>query len=240
MATILPTPLDKLKIKVNVFRAGEYKSAAEPFIRNNMSPQAREETADVINRLWQGYTSKIENLRQLNPGAVDDLANNLDSKLQAANGDTALLAKREGLVDQLATRSEMHSYLNQHIPNNMDGDYNYVDMDVYLAHLARERSESLPAIDKVAVVVAKGTILDGQQPEGDIGADTLAQILSDLFYDPNTKAIVLRIDSPGEVPLHLMLFEMPFIRVKISLLLYPWEAMLHPAAIGLQPKQTKF
>lgn len=189
--------LDKLKIKVNVFRAGEYKSAAEPFIRNNMSPQAREETADVINRLWQGYTSKIENLRQLNPGAVNDLANNLDSKLQAANGDTALLAKREGLVDQLATRSEMHSYLNQHIPNNMDGDYNYVDMDVYLAHLARERSESLPAIDKVAVVVAKGTILDGQQPEGDIGADTLAQILSDLFYDPNTKAIVLRIDSPG-------------------------------------------
>ena len=189
--------LDKLNITVNFFRAGEYKSAAEPFTRNNMSPQAREETADVINRLWQGYTSKIENLRQLNPGAVNDLANNLDGKLLAANGDTALLAKREGLVDQLATRSEMRSYLNQHIPNNMDGDYNYVDMNVYLAHLARERSESLPAIDKVAVVVAKGTILDGQQPEGDIGADTLAQILSDLFYDPDIKAIVLRIDSPG-------------------------------------------
>ena len=189
--------LDKLKIKVNVFRAGEYKSAAEPFIRNNMSPQAREETADVINRLWQGYTSKIENLRQLNPGAVDDLANNLDSKLQAANGDTAALALNQGLVDQLATRSEMHSYLNQRIPNNMDGEYNYVDMDVYLAHLARESSESLTAIDKVAVVVAKGTILDGQQPEGDIGADTLAQILSDLYYEGDTKAIVLRVDSPG-------------------------------------------
>lgn len=189
--------LDKLKIKINVFRAGEYKSAAEPFIRNNMSPQAREETADVINRLWQGYTSKIENLRQLNPGAVDNLANNLDSKLQAANGDTALLAKREGLVDQLATRSEMHNYLNQHIPNNMDGDYNYVDMDVYLAHLAREKTAPLAGVDKVAVVVAKGNILDGRQPEGDIGADTLAQILSDLFYDPDTKAVVLRIDSPG-------------------------------------------
>lgn len=189
--------LDKLKIKVNVFRAGEYKSAAEPFIRNNMSPQAREETADVINRLWQGYTSKIENLRQLNPGAVDDLANNLDSKLQAANGDTAVLALNQGLVDQLATRSEMHSYLNQRIPNNMDGEYNYVDMDVYLAHLARESSESLTAIDKVAVVVAKGTILDGQQPEGDIGADTLAQILSNLHYEGDTKAIVLRVDSPG-------------------------------------------
>ena len=189
--------LEKLKIKVNVFRAGEYKSAAEPFIRNTMSPQAKEETSDVINRLWQGYTSKVESLRQLNPGAINNLANNFDGKLKATNGDTALLAKQEGLVDQLASRSEMRSYLNQHIPNNMDGEYNYVDMDVYLAHLARENSNSLPASDKVAVVIAKGTILDGQQPEGNVGADTVAQIISELNYDQHTKAIVLRIDSPG-------------------------------------------
>jgi protease-4 len=91
----------------------------------------------------------------------------------------------------------MRSYLNQHIPNNMDGEYNYVDMDVYLAHLARENSNSLPASDKVAVVIAKGTILDGQQPEGNVGADTVAQIISELNYDQHTKAIVLRIDSPG-------------------------------------------
>lgn len=189
--------IEKLKIKVNVFRAGEYKSAAEPFIRNSMSPQAKEETADVINRLWQSYTSKIEHLRQLDTGAINNLANNLDSKLQAANGDTALLAKQAGLVDQLASRSETHSYLNQHIPNDMEGDYNYVDMGVYLANLARENSHSIPTSDKVAVVIAKGTILDGQQPEGNVGADTLVEILSDLHYDPDTKAIVLRIDSPG-------------------------------------------
>ena len=158
--------LEKLKVKVNVFRAGEYKSAAEPFIRNNMSPEAREETADVINLLWRGYTTKIESLRQLDAGAINNLANNLDSKLQATNGDTALLALREGLVDQLATRSEIHSFLNQHIPTNFNGEYNYVDMEVYLAHLARERSEYIQAADKIAVVVAKGTILDGQQPEG--------------------------------------------------------------------------
>ena len=189
--------LDKLKIKVNVFRAGEYKSAAEPFLRNDMSDQAREETADVVNRLWQSYTSKIEQLRQLNSGTINNLANNLDSKLQAANGDTAVLAQQEGLVDQLATRSEMHSYLNQNIPNTIDGEYSAVDMEVYLAHIRREESASIPPTDKVAVVVAKGNILDGQQPEGNVGADTLAQILSDLRYDPNIKAIVLRVDSPG-------------------------------------------
>jgi protease-4 len=189
--------LNKLKIKVNVFRAGEYKSAAEPFLRNDMSDQAREETADVVNRLWQSYTSKIEKLRQLNSGAIDNLANNLDIKLKAANGDTALLAQQEGLVDHLANRSEIQSYLNQTIPNNLEGEFSAVDMAVYLAHLQREEIISSPPIDKVAVVVAKGNILDGQQPEGNIGADTLAEILSELHYDPNIKAVVLRVDSPG-------------------------------------------
>lgn len=189
--------LNKLKIKVNVFRAGEYKNAAEPFLRNDMSDQAREETADVVNRLWQSYTSKIEQLRQLNTGAIDNLANNLDIKLKAVNGDTALLAQQEGLVDHLANRSEIQSYLNQTIPNNLEGEFSAVDMAVYLAHLQREEIISAPPIDKVAVVVAKGNILDGQQPEGNIGADTLTEILSELHYDPNIKAVVLRVDSPG-------------------------------------------
>ena len=189
--------LEKLKIKVNVFRAGEYKSAAEPFIRNDMSPQAREERTDVVDRLWQTYTSKIEDLRQLDQGSINALANNLGSKLQEVDGDTALLAYQEGLVDQLASRSEIYSYLNQQIPNDIDGKYNSVDMAVYLAHIDREQSQALPAMDKVAVIVAKGTILDGQQPEGNVGADTMAQILSDLRYDQDIKAIVLRVDSPG-------------------------------------------
>lgn len=189
--------LEKLKIKVNVFRAGEYKSAAEPFIRNDMSPQAREERTDVVDRLWQTYTSKIEDLRQLDQGSINTLANNLGSKLQGVDGDTALLAYQEGLVDQLASRSEIYSYLNQQIPNDIDGKYNSVDMAVYLAHIDREQSQALPAMDKVAVIVAKGTILDGQQPEGNVGADTMAQILSDLRYDQDIKAIVLRVDSPG-------------------------------------------
>ena len=189
--------LDKLKIKVNVFRAGEYKSAAEPFLRNDMSPQAKEETADVVNRLWQSYTSKIEQLRELDSGTIDNFANNLDSKLQAANGDIAVLAQQEGLVDYLATRSQMRNYLNQQIPNDMNGEYSAVDLPVYLAHLKREQSVLPSPAAKVAVVVAKGNILDGQQPEGTVGADTLAQILNELHYDPSIKALVLRVDSPG-------------------------------------------
>jgi protease-4 len=188
--------LDKLDIKVHVFRAGDYKSAAEPFLRNNMSAEAKEDISAVINQLWLSYTGKIESLRELEKGTIDSLANNLHSQLQATQGDTAKLAYETGLVDYIATRSEMHNYLNSQIPNDMHGEFVAIDMPFYIANIRRETSQKQVA-DKIAVVIAKGTILDGEQPEGDIGGDTLSQILSDLRYDPEVKAIVLRIDSPG-------------------------------------------
>jgi protease-4 len=188
--------LDRLDIKVHVFRAGDYKSAAEPFLRNNMSAEAKEDMSAVINQLWQSYTDKIESLRGLEKGTIDSLANNLHSQLQAAQGDTAKLAYNAGLIDYVATRSEMHNYLNSQIHNDMHGEFVAIDMSYYIANIRRETSHK-QAADKIAVVVAKGTIFDGEQPEGDIGGDTLSQILSEVRYDPQVKAIVLRVDSPG-------------------------------------------
>jgi protease-4 len=188
--------LEKLDIKVHVFRAGDYKSAAEPFLRNNMSAEAKEDISAVINQLWLSYTGKIESLRELEKGTIDSLVNNLHSELQATQGDTAKLAYETGLIDYIATRSEMHNYLNSQITNDMHGEFIAIDMPFYIANIRQENSQK-QAADKIAVVVAKGTIFDGEQPEGDIGGDTLSQILSDLRYDPQVKAIVLRIDSPG-------------------------------------------
>jgi protease-4 len=188
--------LEKLDIKVHVFRAGDYKSAAEPFLRSNMSAEAKEDISAVINQLWLSYTGKIESLRELEKGTIDSLVNNLHSELQATQGDTAKLAYETGLIDYIATRSEMHNYLNSQITNDMHGEFIAIDMPFYIANIRQENSQK-QAADKIAVVVAKGTIFDGEQPEGDIGGDTLSQILSDLRYDPQLKAIVLRIDSPG-------------------------------------------
>ena len=188
--------LEKLDIKVHVFRAGDYKSAAEPFLRNNMSAEAKEDISAVINQLWLSYTGKIESLRELEKGTIDSLVNNLHSELQATQGDTAKLAYETGLIDYVATRSEMHNYLNSQITNDIHGEFVAIDMPFYIANIRQENSQK-QAADKIAVVVAKGTIFDGEQPEGDIGGDTLSQILSDLRYDPQVKAIVLRIDSPG-------------------------------------------
>lgn len=188
--------LEKLRVNVHIFRAGIYKNAVEPLMRNDMSTAAREETNDIVSRLWAYYSTRVEQLRDLEKGSVDKLANNLHTKLEQAGGDFALLAQREGLVDQLATRSETLDYLDQQIPGT-DGKFNSIDMWSYLEHIQRQSHMPQPNTDKIAVVMAKGTILDGEQPEGTIGGDTLAGILNNLDIENEIKAVVLRVDSPG-------------------------------------------
>ena len=189
--------LDKLKVKVHIFRAGEFKNAVEPFSRNNMSSETKEQLADIVNHLWGYYSSKIEELRQLVPGSVDDLANNLHIKFHNTKGNAAVLAINEGLVDKLASRREIRNFLNENIPSDLDGEFYATDMNTYLAHIRREHNNLAQPGDKVAVLVAKGTILDGEQPEGNVGGDTLATIINELEYDHQVKALVLRVDSPG-------------------------------------------
>jgi len=190
--------LDKLKVNIHIFRAGTYKSAIEPFSRNAMSEQSKAENSDRVNRLWHYYSSTVESLRNLDKGSVDNYANNLHLNAQALGGDLSQLAQQQGLVDQLASRSEILDYLNAQIPGTED-EFDHVDMATYLMHLEYEELVAAAAApsDKVVVVVAKGNILDGDQPEGTIGGDTLAYILNDLDNDPQIKAVVLRIDSPG-------------------------------------------
>ena len=189
--------LDKLKININVFRVGQYKSAVEPFLERNMSPQVKRQTTELINSLWQFYSSQIEQLRGLPDGAVDDFANNLHLKLQAANGDSSTLAMQQGLVDQVATRTQMYDYLNEVLPGTK-GKFDSISMKAYLNHSRlNPRSSSASKGHKIALVVAKGTILDGNTPEGSAGGDTLAGIFAELRDDSNVKAVVLRIDSGG-------------------------------------------
>lgn len=188
--------LEKLRVNVHIFRAGIYKNAVEPLSRNNMSAAAREETQDILDQLWHFYSSKIEELRGLENGTIDNLANNLHTKVTEVEGDFALLAQREGLIDQIASRREILAYLDEQIPGT-DGEFNSVDLWTYLSHIERETIALETEPNTIAVVMATGTILDGEHPEGTIGGDTLADILNGLDIENNVKAVVLRVDSPG-------------------------------------------
>ena len=189
--------LDKLKINVHVFRVGKYKSAVEPFLGKGMSDEARADRLELVDSLWQFYTSRVEQLRGLPTGALNDLANNMHLRLAEENGDIAALALQQGLIDRIATRSETRAHLLQILPNS-NGDFDSVPMAAYLNHM---KLSSLKTVNKgrpeIAVVVASGSIIDGNQPEGTIGGDTLAEMFASIEEDDQVKAVVLRVDSPG-------------------------------------------
>ena len=189
--------LDKLKINMHIFRVGKYKSAVEPFMGNNMSDEARADRRDLLNSLWQYYSSQIEHLRGLPSGALDNLIDNMHLRLADANGDTASLALDQGLVDMVASRTETYQYLKQVLPT-ANGDFASISMPAYLNNI---KLSKLNAVDKtkplVALVVASGNILDGNQPEGTVGGDSIANIFEGINEDDRVKAVVLRVDSPG-------------------------------------------
>lgn len=188
--------LDKLNITMNIFRVGQYKSAVEPLMGNSMSPQVRDETGVLLNDLWQSYSSEIEDLRSLDDGSVNDYANNLHLSLEQYKGDSAALSKAAGLVDTIASRSGIHQYLIANIASE-DDDVISINMDSYLSNTRLANKQISNGQNQIAVVVASGSIMDGQQPEGSIGGDTLAAIFTELREDENVKAVVLRVDSGG-------------------------------------------
>ena len=189
--------LDKLKINIHIFRVGKFKSAVEPYMGNSMSPESRQETTTLLTELWQFYGSQVEQLRGLPAGTIHSYADNLHSNLKATFGNASALAKEQDLIDQIATRSEMRSYLNEMIAST-DGYFNHIGLKGYLNHVRLGKFTSAEAQrQKIALIVAAGNIVDGEQPEGTVGGDTLAGIFADVRDNDDIKAVVLRIDSPG-------------------------------------------
>lgn len=189
--------LEKISVNVHIFRAGDHKSAVEPFMRDDMSPEEKELTSRWLDNLWGQYTSIVETQRELTPGAVNDYVNNFSERLQSQGGDAAQTSLKAGLVDQLLGRSDGNDYLVALVgASNEDGLYEAVEFERYVG---RKRPLSLRAAegDRVAVITAEGNILPGDQPPGSIGGDSLARLIRSAVEADGVKAIVLRINSGG-------------------------------------------
>lgn len=189
--------LKKISVNVHVFRAGDHKSAVEPFIRDDMSPEEREVTRRWLENLWGQYTAIVETQRGLVPGAVNDYINNFNVRLQSEGGDAAQAAIEAGLVDKLLGRSDGNEFLVELVgASNEDGLYEAVEFERYVA---RKRPLSLGATtgDRVAVITAQGSIVPGDQPPGTIGGDSMARLVRSAVEADGVKAIVLRVNSGG-------------------------------------------
>ncbi len=194
----LKDALDKFSVDVNIFRVGRYKSAVETFSRNDMSPAEREESLAWLGSLWTTYKSGVAAVRGFEPSRLQGYADDAPAKLRKAGGDPAKMALDAGLVTSLKGRFEVEDRLKQITGEDDDtGSYVGVDFDSYLANIDSEQALSSRPSQKVAVIVASGDIVPGDEAPGMIGSDTLAAELRDAAQDDAVKAVVLRIDSPG-------------------------------------------
>jgi protease-4 len=181
--------IDKLKIDLNVFRVGKYKSFVEPFIRDDMSEEDKVASERWLGSLWSVYTRDIEAARDLEANSLDAYANNYVELLRAADGDMAKVALDAGLVDHLGGRQEVRNQLIE-LAGRSD------DVQTYLQGIRALRVPARQAA-KVGVLVASGEIIDGEAGLGTIGGDTLAELVNQAAGDDSIKALVLRVDSPG-------------------------------------------
>ena len=190
--------LDKLSIDWNVFRVGQYKSAVEMFTRNDMSPAEREESLAWLNSIWGTWKTDVAKARSIEPAALQSYADDAVAALRAANGDLARMALEAGLVTALEGRYKAEERLAE-ITGEEEDEHTYKGIDhwAYLANVHSGKALSSKPVDKVAVIVASGEIVPGEQSPGMIGSDSLAQQLRDARFDDAVKAVVLRIDSPG-------------------------------------------
>jgi protease-4 len=190
--------VDKLKIDYNVFRAGEYKSAEEPFLRDDMSPESKEASSAVLSAIWDAYQQDVTAARELGSEALQAYADRAPELLAEVNGDFARLALDYGLVDGIKTRGEMRARMIEVVGADPEDKNTFptVGHDSYLSIVNDKRAPD-KATDKVAVVVAVGTILDGDQPPGTIGGNSTAKLIRKAREDDNVKALVLRVDSGG-------------------------------------------
>ena len=187
--------LEKLGIQAHLFRVGEFKSAGEPWIRNDASPEARQADRYWLGDLWRQYLADIGNARQLAPEALQAMIQALPQRLQEAGGDLPALALQAGLVDRLVGWPELErEVLEQGVADEDGHSFRQVDMDSWLATLDRARK---PAPAPVAVVVAQGAIVPGDPGLGVIGGEAVSGLLRQARQDDAIKAVVLRIDSPG-------------------------------------------
>lgn len=189
--------LDKLAVTPHIFRVGTYKSAVEPFMRNDMSVEAKTNMQRWLNLMWNHYTSMVSENRHIKSSDLLPAAKQYLAELKTLKGDSTRYAQKRGLVTHLTTRFDLEKKLTTLFGKNADGEANLVAFDDYLTQFPDRLTPQDNSPNKIAVVNVEGTIIDGESDEENVGGDTIARLLRKAYDDKAVKAVILRVNSPG-------------------------------------------
>lgn len=185
--------LDQLGVKAHIYRVGTYKSAVEPYLRADQSPEAEQATRALYDEIWGQWRADVAKARP--KAKLDALLTDAAGAAEAAKGDLAQLALSNGLVDKLGDRIAFGKHVAAKVGKDRDetvGGFAASDPEALLA------SHSPPdGGAPIGVVTIAGEIVDGEAGPGTAAGDTIAELIYKALEDDELKALVVRVDSPG-------------------------------------------
>ena len=184
--------LDKLGVTANVYRVGTHKAAVEPLIRNDMSPEARQNALALDQAVLETWRDSVKRAR---PKAdIDLFLRDMPGAVERSGGDMAQAALRAGLVDRIGGREAVQARLAE--LGGKDSDEAAGFRRIKLGSYVRDSVDQNPR-GPIGVVTVAGMIVDGKASAGTAGGDSIAQAIETGIRDKGIKAIVVRVDSPG-------------------------------------------
>lgn len=190
--------LEKTRVTMHVFRAGENKSAVEPYLRDDMSDEEREVVSRWLEGLWATYTELAESGRELPAGTLDQFIASFAAQLDASDNDLAETMLAAGWVDMLADHAQMEDALAEWVGvTDEDGYAEFISLDRYVEDVKMSRSLTEENLPLIAIIPVEGTLIPGDSEEGMAGSDTINDYIDTALEAEDLAAIVLRVNSPG-------------------------------------------
>lgn len=183
--------LDKYGVGVQVVRVGSYKASVEPYTRQNMSPENRQQIKRLLDNLWGNFLTQVSTSRKIDR-----------TKLQAIADNQGILspqaAKKAGLVDEVAFFDQVLAELQEMTgePKKEVQSFRQIGLDSYASGVFTSVTQK-NTNNKIAILYAEGTIVDGAGDATEVGGDRYARELRKVRKDDEIKAVIIRVNSPG-------------------------------------------
>ncbi|MBA4308412.1 MAG: signal peptide peptidase SppA [Sphingopyxis sp.] len=185
--------LDQLGIKANIYRVGTYKSAVEPYMRSDQSPESKEAIKGVYDEIWGQWKADVAKARP--QAQINGILNDPAGSVEGARGNLAQLAVSSKLVDKLGDRIAFGKFIATKVGTDekkTTGGFAATPMDALLASYGPPN-----AGQQIGVVTIAGTIVDGEAGPGTAAGDTISGLIYDAIDNKDLQALVVRVDSPG-------------------------------------------